>query len=332
MRAAFATAGIVIVLLTGCWFLPEEEELVVPELPEPPQVSALVTYPVERGDIYDVIEGYGRVSPVRETVVYFRQTGRVQMLEVEANAQVEQGQLLAQLEIDSIVHQLRVSEIDLRIAEAHLAKMTTANSAPIDREIQGLVVERQRIIVERHRQQVEHASIRAPHAGFVRRVQVQVGDMVREFEPVIEVADPGVLELRMTVSDDAYRSIDASMDVEVQVGPDRWAPVRIVQMTHLNPRFDAGVRREEFVVHLSMPAGDHDLRAFSQYPVRIFRARRENALVIPSAALREARGRLYVRVADDQVRREVDVRVGVRGATRVEILEGLSEGDVVIGR
>ena len=331
MRRVMVLTTMVIAMVGGCWLLPEEEELAVPELPEPPRVSALVTYPVERGDIHDVVEGHARVSPVRETALYFRQTGRVQELSAEVNASVEAGELLAQLEIDSIVHALRISEIDRRIAEANLAKMSTTGAAPIDREIQELVVERHRIIVERHRQQVENASVRAPHSGIVRRVQIQVGDMAREFEPVIEIADPSRLELRMNVSEDAYRAIDSTMEAEVQVETDRWEPVEVVQLVHRNPRFDATLRREEFVVHFSMPTHG-EVRMLGQYPVRIYRARREDTLVIPAAALRESRGREFVRVMEDEVRREIDVLVGIRGATRVEILEGLDEGDLVIGR
>ena len=332
MRRLLLLASAGLALLAGCGLLPEEEDLVVPELPEPPRVTAVVTYAVERGDLSDQFEGYARVSPVRETALYFQQSGRLQSLAVQPNDSVREGDVLARLDIDAIIHELRLSEIDLQIAEAHLEKLSTANAAPVDRRIQELVVERHRTVVERARRRVETATIRAPHDGVVRRVLISVSDMVREFEPVIEIADPALLELQMSVSMEVFRAIEPAMEAEVQVQPQQWVPVRILRTAHHNPRFDASVRREEFTVHLSMPDGDHGLRSFSQYPVRIIRARRENTLVIPTAALREARGREYVRVMEDEIRREVDVLVGVRGPTRVEILEGLSEGELVIGR
>lgn len=163
-------------------------------------------------------------------------------------------------------------------------------------------------------------------------IVVKVSDQVSDYEPVIDIADPDIVELQMTISDEAYRTIENRMEAQVEVEPDRWEPVRIIQTSHQSPQFDSSVRRELFLVHFRMPANSEGMETFSRYPVRIYRARREDTLVIPSAALRESRGRAYVRVMEDEVRREVDVRVGVRGATRVEILEGLSAGDVVIGR
>ena len=59
---------------------------------------------------------------------------------------------------------------------------------------------------------------------------------------------------------------------------------------------------------------------------------RPDALVVPLSALREFKGRTYVRVLTGVQRREVDGKVGVRTNTRVEIIEGLQAGQIVIGK
>src|SRR5690606_28552039 len=65
---------------------------------------------------------------------------------------------------------------------------------------------------------------------------------------------------------------------------------------------------------------------------RIIVREKEDALVIPRAALREFMGRRYVRLLDGDARREVDVEVGIVSPTEVEILDGISEGDLIIGQ
>jgi macrolide-specific efflux system membrane fusion protein len=61
--------------------------------------------------------------------------------------------------------------------------------------------------------------------------------------------------------------------------------------------------------------------------------RKENAVVIPLAALRTIGARTYVQVAEaDGSKREVDVEVGQQTSTDAEILNGLTPGQKVVGR
>jgi hypothetical protein len=59
--------------------------------------------------------------------------------------------------------------------------------------------------------------------------------------------------------------------------------------------------------------------------------KRENVLWLPPAALRIFQGRDFVFVEENGVQRRVDVLLGLSSADRVEILEGLSEGQTVLG-
>jgi macrolide-specific efflux system membrane fusion protein len=61
--------------------------------------------------------------------------------------------------------------------------------------------------------------------------------------------------------------------------------------------------------------------------------KKENATVIPSAALRTYAGRNYVQVVDPNgIKSEVDVEVGQQTSTLVEIIKGLSPGQKVVGK
>ena len=166
----------------------------------------------------------------------------------------------------------------------------------------------------------------------IKRVQVKVSDLVREYDPVVVISDPTELEMQMSVNQDEYYEIDNTMAAEIQEARDEWIPVEIIQTTHLNPRVDASVSREEYIVHLAFKDPAKELRLNERKTGRIIIKRHESALVIPSAALREFGDRTYVRVLDDGVRREVDVRTGIHTGTRVEIVDGLEEGELVIGK
>jgi hypothetical protein len=58
---------------------------------------------------------------------------------------------------------------------------------------------------------------------------------------------------------------------------------------------------------------------------------RADTLWIAPAALRTFQGRDFVIILDGEVQRRVDVRLGLKSPDRIEILEGLSAGQVAIG-
>jgi multidrug efflux pump subunit AcrA (membrane-fusion protein) len=62
-------------------------------------------------------------------------------------------------------------------------------------------------------------------------------------------------------------------------------------------------------------------------------SKRESTLWLPPGAIRRFRGREFVIVKESDGReRRVDVKIGISGADRVEILDGVKEGEVVIGQ
>ena len=108
--------------LTGCSLFPKEEEYVLPVLEDPPP-SRIVTYEVERGFIAEEIRGLGRVAPVLETQLYFTRPGRIKTMDVRLQQQVEEGTILAQLEIGDLEHQLKLAKISLEEARLRLERM-----------------------------------------------------------------------------------------------------------------------------------------------------------------------------------------------------------------
>jgi len=78
------------------------------------------TYTVKRGEIVDELEFSGRVAPVIEEDLFFRNSGRVRAVFNKRNDFVEEGQILAELEIDPLERELESAELDLERAKVRL--------------------------------------------------------------------------------------------------------------------------------------------------------------------------------------------------------------------
>ena len=86
------------------------------------------------------------------------------------------------------------------------------------------------------------------------------------------------------------------------------------------------------MVHIRLEDPAIDLEFDSLVRVVILLEEAEDALLVPKSVVRNYMGRKFVRVLEGDSRREVDVVVGIEGDTHVQILKGLEEGQIVIGR
>jgi macrolide-specific efflux system membrane fusion protein len=314
-----------------CGLLKEEPAPDSVLLPEPPVSTSLHTYVVQRIDLLETIDGYATATPVRKTDLYFTEAGRVRTLNVEVEDRVSAGQILAQLEIADLQHRLELAEIDVALAQVRLERTEVVGSVFEEQE-QRLALQRARADLRYLQGRIASATITAPYDGIIQRVQVKPSDLVLEYEPVIEILDPSELELQMRVSEDDYIRITAGDRARIELQRGSWTEGEVIQTTHRNPRLDAAVRRDEYLVHLAPLETIPDLELNAGMEAQVIVGESLDTLVIPKAGLRSFRDRTYVRVLDGEKRYEVDVRVGIETQTQVEILEGLREGVQVISR
>ena len=66
--------------------------------------------------------------------------------------------------------------------------------------------------------------------------------------------------------------------------------------------------------------------------IHIVLERKENVLWLPPAAVRAFEGRRFVEVREGDRTHRAPVTIGIETEDKIEILEGLKEGDVIVGQ
>ena len=321
-----------VVLLGGCSALPDDQEDLPRELPPIPLRSKATTYPVERIDLAVEVRGTAVVTPTREVELYFREPGRLTVLNVSVRDEVQADQVLARLESADLEQDLRLAQMDLEIARLRHQAMTAADLTRTERAINELELSKQEIRTDYLRDRVDAYVIRSPYDGVVKTVRGKVGELLQEYKTIIEVSDPTELELQMRVNVDEFERIVPGQPVLVEISRGSWSPGEVSAVSSRNQATDPTLRRDEYIAHLALDDSSIELRAQARLTARIIVESRPQTLVIPAAGLREFRERTYVRVLEGEQRREVDVRVGIRTDIQVEILTGLEPGQLVIGK
>ena len=289
-------------------------------------------------------------------------------LEVEGLEQARQGARLdlqrAQAELDQaqqeIDFQVNMAQIDLDIAE--LVLIETIRNEPADsvaiavqrknveraqlrladigRDIDPILVnnvEQAKLNLERINDRVANSQVVAPFDGMILSLSLSVGRNVEEFRPVVVLADPDNLEVSADLISNQLQDLEENMNVNVLLMGRPGDPIvgSIRRLPYPYGSGGGGTTVDELDkstrISLAVPAADAGLRLGDLVRVSAELERKEQVLWLPPQAIRVFDGRRFVVQVRDDVEQRVDVKIGIETIERVEIVEGLTSGDVVIG-
>jgi len=353
---------------------------------------------VERGTMVRSVVATGKVEPITKVEIKSKANGIIKQLQVNVDSVVNEGSILAELDKDQLLAQVRGAEANLLAAraalegaEAQLKKNVVEAEGP-DVEFAGRAYERARSLFEQHliaqsalddahslvdvaqnrqraaqsqlavsqakvseaRAQVAqakaaadragedlaNATIRAPIRGTVLTRDVEMGS------PVSSILNLGAnATLVMTLGNIDQVFVRGKVD-EADIGRVRLgqtARIRVEtfrdkvfngRVTQISPM---GVEKDNvtnFEVRVSIDNPGQELKANMTANAEIVLEEHPNSLILPEAAVvYDNQKHAFVDLVDPGAktgRRRVPVTLGVGNGTRIQVLEGVSEGQKIV--
>jgi multidrug efflux pump subunit AcrA (membrane-fusion protein) len=175
--------------------------------------------------------------------------------------------------------------------------------------------------------------IAAPFDGEVLALNVRPGDSVEAFKTALVIGDPGALEITadLEASDVAELSVEMAATIRMRNRPEQDLIGSVRQLPFIGGS-DSTTNDNDKAVHVALQDKNVKLELGELATVNITLEQKDNALWLPPAAIRTFQGRDFVVIQDGSVQRRVDVKLGIKGEDRVEVLEGVAEGQVVVGQ
>ena len=250
--------------------------------------------------------------------------------------QAEQQLLAAETAYNDQVRALSATGVEAQIEELDriLAEMA------YEKLLQGIEpsyeidVSKAQSALEEAQDKLANAKLVAPFNGRILSVNIKRGDQVQAFKAVIVVAQVDALELtaNLNATDLAELSIGQAAEIQLRNRPEEilTGAVRTLPYPYGGGSGSGGDDNEEKVARISIDQ-DVALTLGELAEVTIMLEEKEGVLWLPPAAIRRFQGRRFVVVQDGVAQRRVDVLIGIESEDRVEILEGLEEGQAVIG-
>lgn len=297
----------------------------------------------------ETVKATGALTPSQQAAISAEVSARVTEVSVRPGDRVEAGQLLVQLDIESLTNQLEqqrasaeATRAQLRLAQTQLERTRSllgrgltpesqldAGQANVDQLAASLAAQEKS--VANAEENLDHARVTAPFTGVVSSRSVDPGAFVSMGSPLIGLVDLTVMEFEAAVPVRYTPRLAAGQPVELTVegvgdhgftgSVDRIAPVAI-EGTRMLP------------VYVSIENPDGLLRGGMFAAGRVVLEKKSGVIGIPADALREDDAGDFVlkRQGDRVVRQGVEIARSWEGGRMVEVAAGLTPGDVIVSQ
>ncbi|QBK06626.1 efflux RND transporter periplasmic adaptor subunit [Hylemonella gracilis] len=358
---AIAALGIGVASVTAWWFQHRQTAATSATMATAPATGPASARPASAGGglpsveaaavvlarVQDDAQAVGTLRSRQSVMLRPEVAGRIAEIAFRDGARVKRGQLLARLddelpraELSQAEAQLSIARANLRRNEELVAQSFVARSVLDESRASLQVAEAQAALA---RARLARMRITAPFDGMVGITKVDLGEYVRDGADIVNLEDiealyvdfrlPERLQAKVRPGQRAYVSVDAL--------PGQSMPA-VIQA--IDPLVDADGR--SLAVRGCIDNRKLLLRPGMFARVTTVFGARDNALVVPEEAIVPQGSKQYVfrleapspgggaggQDGDPALRavRRVEVTTGLRQPGRVEVVQGLAAGDVVI--
>jgi HlyD family secretion protein len=319
-----------------------------------------------------VLNASGYVTARRQATVSSKVTGKVTDILIEEGMEVEEGQVLARLDVTNVRAALELAEAQLgaarssvretevrrdeaeielrrqeKLVAAKVASQEELDRARAERDALAARLERQRdevSVAGRQlavwRQEMEDRTIRAPFAGIVVAKNAQPGEMISPISAgggftrtgIGTLVDMASLEIEVDVNEAYINRVRADQPVTATLDayPDWRIPCHVIAVI---PTAD----RQKATVEVRIGFAELDPRILPDMGVKVeFRETetdggpRPAVLLVPGAAVLARQGKDIVMVVNGGNAERRAVSVGAQFGDHLQVLAGLSAGELVI--
>lgn len=340
MKKSMVNCGVILLLLVSVSFTGCSKTEPVKE--EMPRVRSQVVNLAASGQeaAYS-----GEVRGRYETQLAFQVSGKILKRSVELGSVVNSGDVLMEIDAKDITQtvtitsaQVASAKSQLSLAEANLARYRKLYEEGAVSHMQldqfqnayEVALANARQATAQYTQganQLGYSTLLADSAGVISGIHAEAGQVVSAGQPVITLVTDGEREIEIHVPENRIDEMRNARQVRVSF----WAlPGVTVEGTvrEVSPVADKVARTYKVRISLINPPPDIQLGMTAS--VAVADSSGQQAVYIPLTAIYQTGDTPNVWVINDGIVSLRPVKAGVFGDGRIQILEGLQQGDVIV--
>ena len=297
--------------------------------PPPPAVEVVTVVPEM---VRDTVGLVGQLDSEHSVELRPEIDGVVETIDFVEGQTVKRGEVLIRLRDAEQRAHAREAKARAKLAEEIFARIQQLAakevSARIEYDKASAELEVARAEAELREVELAKTQVLAPFDGVVGARLVSPGERVRRSAKLVRIDAVDRLQLVFAVPEIGVPFVRKGMPVTITVKP--FPEIRFAgEVFFVSPTLDAATRR--LTLKAWVPNPDHKLQPglFANLEVQL--SERPNAIVLPDAAILVDQGGNFVwRVGEDGKAQRVPIEIGLRKASRVEVIGGLAAGDRIV--
>ena len=306
---------------------------------DPSEKLALIsTFKVKPENFDHYIEIQANIKTRQNVLLYPEYTGTLKKIYVEEGQEVKKGKLLAQIDDAGLKNQLEQLQIQAALSKITYERTQRLWDQNIGAEMQLLkakaAYESQLKNIAQLKKQLQRTRILAPFSGTIDEIVANTGaNLLPGQTPVMRIVDLKKMYTEASVPERYLSQIKKGTTATVKIPMlDREYPTTVRQTGNfINPN------NRSFRVETPLPNPDEMIKPNLSCKLKINDYSNPEALMIPLRIIKEnAIGKKYIFKltpdGKDQVYRtkQVFVKLGKKSTDKVEILEGIQAGDLLV--
>ncbi len=307
---------------------------------------AVTLVPVTRGTVVEAVYATGRVDCDQRATVRARLAAPLLQVLVGPGEEVRSGQVLAILDSREVTLEVARTEKELAAARAAAAEAEDA-ALRLEKLYAAALIAENQLIRERERarelkekadalekvlnlaqERTSWSVLRSPMDGTVATLVRRAGDLLQVGDEVLTVVDLRKPYLRVAVDERDLGKVAPGQEARIVFDAYR-DQVFVGEVWRIVPTLDRLTRSADVLVRL--PAGVPPLSLDLTATVNIVIKRVENAVLVPSLALRGTGSeRTVLRPNAEWVLEAIPVGVGVCDTEHCQVTAGLQPGELIV--
>ncbi|MEI7425474.1 MAG: efflux RND transporter periplasmic adaptor subunit [Candidatus Moraniibacteriota bacterium] len=292
------------------------------------------TAKVSRENLAQTVSVSGKIASPNEIDLAFEKTGRLADVYVSVGDKVSAGQLVAQIEPGTLLHERNQFLADLKMQKETLENMKKKRSVYTQeqRDAQRALIEKAQSLIAGAEKRISETKIYAPIDAMVGRRNFDSGETAMAGTAVLTLFQNTDLEVTANIPESDIIKIKLGQKADLTLDAFPVDAKLSAEVFEIEPSSTVIQDVVYYKIKLKLEKQDEQIKPGMSVNIDVRTNEKQGVLMLPLRAIKIKNGEKFVDVLkENNLTEELKITTGLEGdAGMVEIKSGVKEGDSVV--